>query len=206
MSAFFSRLRVKPSVRHQSLLHMRILSSALRACTLMLAASSPLRAQSDAPAHQSTIEVSFVGLNLGFAARHSARTSIGGSIGVGGNWFNYMALGGAHFADAGGASYEKKDGYQSKELAELFRGTVFIRREFDGGRQLDVGLKASGFFHLDSSDDEPGGGGFVGVSATGMWYRSWVLGLGSEVDIGRYSEGRPELGVNVAPVLVRFSF
>jgi hypothetical protein len=131
---------------------------------------------------------------------------IGGSIGVGGNWFNYMALGGGHFAEAGGPSYEKKDGYQNKELAELFRGTVFIRREFDGGRQLDVGLKASGFLHFDSSDDDPGGGGFVGMNVTGIWYRWRALRLGSQVDIGRYSEGRPELGVNVAPVLVRLSF
>lgn len=184
---------------------MRILSSALRACTFILAASAPLLAQS-APARQFTIDGSFAGVNLGFAVRRSARTSIGGSIGVGGNWFNYMAVGGEHFAEAGGLSYEGKDGYQNKELAELLRATVFIRREFDGGRQLDVGLKASGFLHFDSSDDEPGGGGFVGVNATGMWYRWRALRLGSAVDIGRYSEGRPELGVNVAPVLVRFSF
>lgn len=153
-----------------------------------------------------TLDASAVGLNLGFAVRSAPRTSIGASIGIGGNWFNYMALGGGHFAEAGGPSYERKDGYQNKELIELLRATVFVRREFDAGRQLDVGVKASGFMHFDSSDDEPGGGGFVGVDVTGMWWRWRALRLGSELDIGRYSEGRPELGVNVAPILVRLSF
>lgn len=185
---------------------MRLLSSALAAGAIMLAASSSSLAQSAAPAHQITLDASGVGLNLGFAVRHSQRTSIGASVGVGGNWLNYMVLGGRHFADAGGPSYEPKDGRVNKELIELLRAEVFVRREFDGGRQLDVGVKASGFMHFDSSDDEPGGGAFVGVNVTGMWWKWRALRLGSQVDIGSYSEGRPELGVNGAPILVRLSF
>ena len=186
---------------------MRLLPSALAACAFLCAASLRAFGQSDAPAHhQMTLDVSGVGLNFGFAVRNAPRTSIGASVGIGGNWLNYMALGGGHFAEAGGPSYQAKDGYQNKELIELLRGTVFVRREFDHGRQLDVGVKASAFMHFDSSDDEPGGGGFVGLDVTGMWWRWRALRLGSQVDIGRYSEGHPELGINVAPILLRLSF
>jgi hypothetical protein len=184
---------------------MKTLRSALAACALALATSSPVLAQS-VPGHQFTLDANLIGLSLGFAVRTAPRTSIGAAVGIGGNWLNYMALAGGHFAEADGPSYQKKDGVSSKELIELERASIFVRREFDGGRQLDVGLKASGFLHFDSSDDEPGGGGFVGVGVTGMWYRWRALRLGSELDIGRYSEGRPELGVNVAPLLVRLSF
>ena len=172
---------------------------------LTAALSSAAQAQA-ARDHQLTVDGSIVGLNVGFAVRNSAHTSIGASIGVGGNWFSYMALGGRHFAESGGPSYETKDGYTSKSLYELLRATVFVRRDFDGGRQLDVGIKASGFLHSDSSDDDPGGGGFVGLNVAGMWWQRGVVRLGSEVDVGRYSEGRPELGVNVAPLLVRLTF
>lgn len=178
----------------------------LAAGTLMLTASSTLLGQTELPAHQATIDASFLGVNFGFAARSSARTYIGASVGLGGNWWNYMALGGKHFAEAGGPSYEAKDGREGKALAELLRGSIFVRHEFASGRQLQVGLKGSGFFHFDNSDDEPGGGSFVGVNITGTWLRWRALGLGSEVDIGRYSEGRPEFGVNVAPLLLRVSF
>jgi hypothetical protein len=152
-----------------------------------------------------TIDASFIGVNVGVASRTSARTSMGVSIGVGGNWFNYMALAGTHFAESGGLSYEARDGAENKELIELLRGELFVRREFEQGRQVDVGIKASGFLHSDSSDDDPGGGGFIGVNVTGMWWRWHALRLGSELDIGRYSEGHPEFGVNVAPILVRLA-
>ena len=167
--------------------------------------SSAAQAQT-ARDHQLTFDASAVGLNVGFAVRNSAHTSIGASIGIGGNWFSYMALGGRHFAESGGPSYETKDGYTSKSLYELLRATVFVRRDFAAGRQLDVGIKASGFLHSDSSDDDPGGGGFVGLNVAGMWWQRGVVRLGAEIDVGRYSEGRPELGVNVAPLLLRLTF
>jgi hypothetical protein len=179
---------------------------AVGAALLVVATDRTSFAQSPAPRRQITLDGSFAGLNVGFAVRHSARTSIGASVGIGGNWWSYMALGGRHFAESGGLSYEPKDGYTSKSLYELVRGTVYVRRDFNSGRQLDVGVKASAFLHSDSSDDDPGGGGFIGLNLAGMWWQRGRVRLGSELDIGRYSEGRPDLGVNVAPILLRLTF
>jgi hypothetical protein len=180
---------------------------------LAAAVSLPCAAQSGvtnspstlAPAHQFNFDATIAGLDAGFAVRSSDRTSVGLSIGVGGNWLNYMALGGGHFAESGGLSYERKDGATSKELFELLRAGVFARRYFDHGRDIQVGLKASAFMHFDSSDDDPGGGAFVGLNVTGMWWQWRYLQLGSEMDTGLYTEGRPEFGINVAPVLVRLN-
>ena len=159
-----------------------------------------------APERQWNLDLNFLGLGAGFAVRSSDRTSVGIAIGAGGNWFNYMVLGGRHFADSKGFSYQTKDGATDKALFEMFHATVFVRRHFEDGRHLDVGVKASGFLHSDSSDDDFGGGTFVGVQATGIWYKWRRIGFGSEVNVGRYSEGRPELGVNVAPILMRVTF
>ena len=181
---------------------------------LIVAASSPCVAQSGvtnslpttlAPARRLNLDATVAGLNVGYAVRSSDRTSVGIAIGVGGNWLNYMALGGQHFAESGGLSYESKDGATNKELFDLLRATVFVRRYFDHGRDVQVGLKASAFLHSDSSDDDPGGGGFVGLNVTGMWWQWRSLQLGSEIDTGLYTEGRPEFGVNVAPVLLRLN-
>lgn len=167
------------------------------------AAASPQMA----PVRQLNLDLSPVGLNVGFALRNTARTSLGASLGGGGNWYNYMVVGGRHFAESGGWSYEEKDGSTDKSLFELFRASLFMRRHLSAGRQLDVGVKASGFLHSDSSDDDPGGGIFVGVNVTGVWWQWRRLRFGSELDAGRYSEGRrPEFGVNVAPLLVRVTF
>ena len=159
-----------------------------------------------APKRQWNIDLNFLGLGAGFAVRSNERTSVGVAVGAGGNWFNYMVLGGRHFADAKGYSYQTKDGATDKALFEMFHATVFVRRHFDGGRHLDIGAKASGFLHSDSSDDDFGGGTFFGVQATGIWYKWRRLGFGSELNVGRYSEGRPELGINVAPLLLRVTF
>jgi hypothetical protein len=180
---------------------------------VVAAVSLPCAAQSGAtpspsalaPARQLNFDATVAGLNAGFAVRSSDRTSVGFAIGVGGNWLNYMALGGRHFAESEGLSYEGKDGADGKELFELLRATVFVRRYFDHGRDIQLGLKASGFLHSDSSDDDPGGGGFVGLNVTGMWWQWRYLQLGSEIDTGLYTEGRPEFGINVAPVLLRLN-
>jgi hypothetical protein len=156
-----------------------------------------------APLRQVHFDLSLAGLNVGFALRNTARTSVGASIGIGGNWWNYMVLSGSHFSEEGGLSYQSKDGSTDKSLFELFRGTIFVRTHFDAGRHLDLGLKASGFLHSDSSDDDPGGGTFIGLNATAVWWQWRLLRVASELDAGRYSEGRPEFGVNVAPVLLR---
>ena len=168
--------------------------------------SSPAASPPRAPVRQLSLDLSPVGLNVGFAMRNTERTSLGVSLGAGGNWWNYMVLGGRHFAEADGLSYEEKDGSTDKALYELFRGSLFMRSHFASGRQLDVGLKASGFLHSDSSDDDPGGGVFVGVNVTAIWWQWRRLRFGSELDAGRYSEGQPEFGVSAAPLLVRVTF
>jgi hypothetical protein len=192
---------------------MRPFRSALAIATLCVSAARPSLSQSSAdspplaPVRQLSLDLSPVGLNVGFALRNTERTSLGVSLGAGGNWYNYMVVAGRHFAESGGASYQEKDGSTDKALFELFRASLFVRRHLAAGRQLDVGVKASGFLHSDSSDDDPGGGIFVGMNVTGMWWQWRRLRLGSELDAGRYSEGRrPEFGINVAPVLVRVTF
>lgn len=190
------------------------LASFVAATALVFAAGVPCSAQADAtplssplaPAGELHVDLAFAGLSVGVARRVSDRTAVGASLGIGGNWLNYMALGGRHFAESGGLSYEDKDGYTSKSLLEGIRGSLFVRRHFSGGQELDLGLKASLFLHGDSSDDDFGGGSFVGANVTYTWLQWRKLRLGSELDIGRYSEGKPELGVNVAPLMVRVAF
>ena len=190
------------------------LVSYVMAWALVFAAGSPCFAQAEtaplssplAPEGELHLDLAFAGVSVGVAKRVSDNTAVGASLGVGGNWLNYMALGGRHFAEPGGLSYEAKDGYTSKSLLEGVRGSLFVRRHFGGGRELDLGLKASLFLHSDSSDDDFGGGSFVGANVTYTWLQWRKLHFGSELDIGRYSEGTPELGVNVAPLMVRVAF
>lgn len=158
------------------------------------------------PGHSVTVDLSFAGVSIGYAVKNGERTAFGASLGVGGNWLNYMAVGGRHFAESNGISYRTKDGSTNKELYELFNATVFVRRYFDAGRQLDVGLKGSGFLHSDSSDDDPAGGAFLGMNAKGTWWRWGRVHAASQLDAGLYTEGDPEFGVNVAPILLRLTF
>jgi hypothetical protein len=188
-----------------------MLNRLLSAAAVIALAGTPCRSQAvvsqpAAPRRQLTLDVAVPGLNVGFATRMSDNTSFGVALGVGGNWLNYMLLAGGHFAEPSGLSYQTKDGAGSKELFDLARVTIFARRHFDHGRQLDVGLKASAFLHHDSSDDDPAGGLFVGLNVAPMWYQWGRLRLGSEIDVGRFSDGAAsELGVNVAPLLLRIS-
>jgi hypothetical protein len=193
------------------LVTMQMLNRFFPAAALIALAGPPclsqaVPSQSSAPLRELTLDIAGLGLNIGFATRMSDNTGFGVALGVGGNWLNYMALAGGHFAEPGGLSYETKDGAGSKELFDLARVTIFARRHFQNGRQLDIGLKASAFLHHDSSDDDPAGGLFVGFNVTPMWYQRGRLRLGSEIDVGRYSDGAAsELGVNVAPLLLRIS-
>jgi hypothetical protein len=192
---------------------MRPFRSILATAALCIGAARPCFSQDAAdspqvaPVRQLSLDLSAIGLNVGFALRNTDRTSLGVSLGGGGNWYNYMVVGGRHFAESGGWSYEEKDGSTDKSLFELVRLSLFMRRHLAAGRQLDVGVKASGFLHSDSSDDDPGGGIFVGINVTGIWWQWRRLRFGSELDVGRYSESRTaEFGVTVAPVLVRVTF
>jgi len=161
-----------------------------------------------APSLQVNVDASWVGLDVGVAVGHSPRTSFGASLGIGGNWLNSMVLAGGHFAEPGRLSYGTKDAGTSNGIQELGRASLFMRRHFDAGRQLDLGLKGSAFLHSVSTDDDPGAGLFVGLQATGMWWQWRRLRLGSQLNAGQYIEGSStsEFGVNVAPVLVRVTF
>lgn len=154
---------------------------------------------------QYNIDLGLAGIGGGYAIGRSNTTSVGASVGVGGNWANYMVLSGRHFAEPRGLSYQgAKDGATNKRLYELVRASVFVRRQFDPARHVDVGLKASAFLHWDSSYDEPGGGTFIGLNVIGTWWAWERIHLGSEIDAGRYGEGSlSEFGVNAAPFLVR---
>jgi hypothetical protein len=170
------------------------------------AAQSATDSIAPAPAHQFHMDVSGLGLDAGFALRTTARSSLGLSVGIGGNWANYMLIAGGHFAEPGGLSYAAKDGADSKELFELLRASLYSRHYFDHGRQLDLGLKVSVFLHSDTSDDDPGAGGFIGLAATPIWKRWGHVALGSEIDAGAYLESNvTEFGINVAPAFIRIS-
>jgi hypothetical protein len=189
---------------------MRLFRS-LCASGLLFVASLPALAQAPrslVPDKQVHLDLTIAGAAVGFAARTSERTSFGGEIGGGGNWLNYMLVGGSHFVERG----EKNN-----SLIELAHATVFMRTRFSESQHLDLGAKASAFLHFDSSDDEPGGGYFVGLHAKYSWAKWRRLNLASEIDIGRYAEpgygtcisgceGVREFGINVAPILVRFTF
>lgn len=184
------------------------LSSSFAAAALVAFAAFPAHAQNPlAPQHQLSLDLTIAGLNVGYAVRNSDNTAFGASIGIGGDWTNFMLLGGSHFAESNGLSYATKDGATNKSTLELLRVGIFARRHFASGRQLDVGLKASGFLHSDSSDDDPGGGAFIGMNVTGTWLNRRHLSLGSGLDVGRYAENTAsEFGVNLLPILARVTF
>lgn len=173
---------------------------------LAAVANTPCTAQSAAtpttlaPASRLNFDVTAFGLNVGYARRTSERSSAGFAVGVGGNWLNYMLLAGRQFSGADGFSYEPKNGAPSRNLFELLHGDVFVRRYYDHGRDIQVGLKGSGFL---ASNNDGNFGYFVGVNVTGMWLQWGHLQVGSEIDSGIYTEDRPEFAINIAPVLFR---
>jgi hypothetical protein len=179
-----------------------------------------------APGNERAARIAFdltpVGLALTAAATTSPKSAVGLSVGIGGNWWNYMVLAGSHFSQERGFSYEKKDGATGKGLFEVLHGSVYMRRYISDRSHLDVGLKGSLFAHFDSSDDEPGGGRFLGAHVNYMWWGTQLWGkkpavrqasgrpsggwvhFGSQLDVGSYAEGsRGEFGINVAPIVVR---
>ena len=84
-----------------------LFSSALLLAGAALSASAQ---ESPALGGQLHIDLVPLGASVGAASRVSPRVALGASLGVGGNWYNYMALGGRHFAEENGLSYQDKDG------------------------------------------------------------------------------------------------
>lgn len=183
---------------------MRIPLCALGA--LFLAAGAA-EAQRRVPDHRFALDGGVVGASLSYANRVGGDWFAGVGAGAGGDFVNWMAVGGRHFAQDGGIAYEERDPYGGELLFEMLHLNLFARYEPGDRWHADVGLRGSVFLHFDESDDDPGGGVFTG--AYGSLYWGWRhVKLGPRVMAGVFREDRDtrEFGVNVAPLTVRISF
>jgi hypothetical protein len=182
---------------------MRILLCALGA----LLAAAPAAAQRRVPDSRFTLDVGVVGATLGYAGRVGGDWFAGAEIGGGGDFLNAMVLGGRHFSQDGWLSYEEPDASGEENVFELGHVAFFARREASDRFQADVGVRASVFFHFDPSDDDPGGGLFVGPYTSLYW--GWRhFKVGPRIAAGLFYEDADtrELGINVAPLTVRITF
>lgn len=142
------------------------------------------------------------GLTVGYARGVAPGRLVGGELGIGGDWTSLMLLGGPHFGEW--ITYGERDAAGNEQLFELGHVGAFLRG-LEGERWTwDAGLRASAFLHFDDSDDDPGGGLFVGAYGTLLvgWSR---VKLGPRVQIGLFTEGRGtnELGIYLAPLTGR---
>lgn len=174
---------------------------------LTMACVVPLQAQESRPAAsrvQLTLDAGAVGGSVGLALRVDERRLVGVGGGFGGDVLGYMLLAGRHFAEDFGLSYERKDGYRHKFLLEYVHLNVFVRQETAGRWQFDAGLRASTFLHYDSSDDDPGGGSFMG-GYVAAYYSYRAVKIGPRVLVGAFQERRAEFGIFVVPLTIRFT-
>ena len=152
---------------------------------------------------QLSIDVTAIGGSASFA--HGERTGLlfGACAGVGGDFLNFMAIAGRHFAQ--GLAYEPKDGYTNKRLFDLAHMGLFLRRQPSERWQYDVGLRGSVFLHGDSSDDDPGAGYFLGGYGA-LYFGGSHIKVGPRVLVGRFRCGRsdPEFGITISPITARF--
>jgi hypothetical protein len=179
---------------------------------LMAAHLSPAAAQDstfvagDRP-NQITIDAQILGATIGYARRISPTSHAGATLGLGGHLIEYMALAGRHFSEDSGLAYEERDAGTNPLVYELLSVGGFVRRQQSERWQVELGVRASAFFHFDSTDDEPGGGAFVGVYVLPMygWRR---LKFGPRAMAGVFTEGRgrTEFGVHLAPLTARMQF
>jgi hypothetical protein len=168
-------------------------------------AAQPSLAPSSRPSNTFTLDVTLLGGSLGYARRISEHHFIGIEGGIDAGFLTYMIYAGRHFAEHNGWSYEEKDGFENKDLFEVFAGNLFIRHEYADWWLVDTGLRSSLFLHFDSSDDDPGGGLFAGVYVTPMFgtaHFKW----GPRVQAGVFHEHRGEFGVFLEPIIVRIAF
>ena len=183
---------------------MRVLLCAFAA---LFFAALPAAAQRRVPDHRFTVDVGVVGATLGYATRAGGDWFAGAEIGGGGDFLNAMVVGGRHFSQDGWISYEEPDYSGEENLFELGHLAFFARREAGGRFQADVGVRGSVFLHFDQSDDDPGGGLFVGPYTSLYWGWRHVK-VGPRISAGLFYEDADtrEFGVNVAPLTVRFTF
>ena len=86
-------------------------------------------------------------------------------------------------------------------------GKMFLVYQPVNRWMIETGIHSSYYLHFDSSDDDAGGGFFMGL------YSQFMIGwkhikLGSKIMLGRFKEcsNRDEFGVLFSPVLVKFSY
>ena len=183
---------------------MRTLLGALGA---LFFAVAPAAAQRRVPDHRFALDVHVVGASASYATRVSGDWFGGVETGGGGDFVNAMVLGGRHFSQDGWLSYEEPDYPGDENLFELAHLALFARREASDRFLADVGVRASAFLHFDQSDDDPGGGLFVGPYASLFW--GWRhFKVGPRIMAGMFYEDpdTQELGINVAPLIVRITF
>ena len=183
-----------------------------RRAVLLLLAGPPLllprAAAAQAPGPAFSIDLQPVGAALSFAVPRGSRL-VGVELGLGGNVLDHMIVGGRHFAEDVGVAYEARDVQGGKLLFEMASASLFVRTRPAERWTLDAGIRASGFLHLDASDDDPGGGLFVGGYAQPMW-GSRRFKVGPRLLVGAFMEqdglDSAELGVHLAALVGRITF
>lgn len=155
--------------------------------------------------HMITLDLTLVGGSVGYAGRIGENRYLGFDAGVDVAMLSKMIYAGRHFAEPDGWSYENRDGAINKDLLEILNANLYLRHVYGDHWNIDTGVRASLFLHFDSSDDDPGGGFFGGgyVSAFYGWKR---VKFGPRLQAGVFTEGDPEFGVFLSPLIVRVAF
>ena len=80
---------------------------------------------------------------------------LGGGFGPG--FINYMAAAGSHFSTENSFTSSKRDRYDNETFIEVAYFTAFAMYR-KNALSLEMGIRLSGFIHIDDSDDDWGGG------------------------------------------------
>ncbi len=156
------------------------------------------------PNHRFALDVGLLSASVSYAGRLQGDWFMGAGGGVGGEFISRMIVGGRHFGQSPGIVYETPDGYGGDLLFEMVHLNLFARYEPAGRWQFDTGVRGSVFLHFDESDDDPGGGAFLGTYAAAYW--GWKnFKVGPRVLVGVFTEDADtrEFGINVAPLTFR---
>ncbi len=147
--------------------------------------------------HQLTIEANFIGGSLGYSYRMSDKWFAGFRVGVGGDLLDLMLFSGRHFAEEAGWAYEERDRYTEKQVIELIHLNLTFTRDLPGKFSMESAARASAFWHLDSSDDDPGGGYFLGGIIQPMFGTRYVK-IGTKIMTGFFMETNTrEFGIHL---------
>jgi hypothetical protein len=175
--------------------------------SLLLGTGLPKPGQAQEPRSILSLDVDFIGGAVSYVRSREEPDAPywGMEFGLGGPFWSRMLLAGRHFADEDGPSYEARDGAEDKHLIEGVHLALLRRRATDRSH-WDLGIRASAFFHFDSSDDDPGIPLFVGGYTSLLLGNRWIK-VGPELLLGLFAEphSRGELGILLAPLTGRIS-